>query len=37
MIRNAGLALFYVAVIVAMVVIYRHGDVVTAPFIYQGF
>ena len=29
--------LYYLAIIVALVLIYGRGDFVTAPFVYQGF
>ena len=35
--RAALLFLYYLAVIVALMIIYGRGDFTTAPFIYQGF
>ena len=32
-----ALFLYYLAVIVALLLIYGRGDFVTAPFVYQGF
>ncbi len=35
--RTAVLFVYYLAILVALLLIYGRGDFVTAPFIYQGF
>ncbi len=35
--RTVALFCYYLAVIVALMLIYGRGDFTTAPFIYQGF
>ena len=35
--RAVMLFVYYLAVIVALMIIYGRGDFTTAPFIYQGF
>ncbi len=35
--RGAVCFLYYLAIIVALLLIYGRGDFVTAPFVYQGF
>ena len=35
--RAIALYLYYLAIIVALLLIYGHGDFTTAPFVYQGF
>ena len=35
--RTLGLFVYYLAILVALLLIYGRGDFVTAPFIYQGF
>ena len=35
--RAVTLFVYYLAVIVALMIIYGRGDFTTAPFIYQGF
>ena len=35
--RSVALYLYYLAVIIALLLIYGRGDFTTAPFVYQGF
>ena len=35
--RFLALYLYYLAIIVALLLIYGRGDFTTAPFVYQGF
>ncbi len=35
--RSVALYLYYLAVVIALLVIYGWGDFTTAPFVYQGF
>ncbi len=35
--RGAGVTLFYLAIIAALIVLYGKGDFSTPGFIYQGF
>ncbi len=35
--RSAMLFFYYLAIIIALMLIYGRGDFTTAPFIYQGF
>ena len=35
--RSVALFFYYLAVIIALMLIYGRGDFTTAPFIYQGF
>jgi D-Ala-teichoic acid biosynthesis protein len=36
-IRIIGLTLYYLAIILALIVMYGRGNFTTPPFIYQGF
>jgi D-Ala-teichoic acid biosynthesis protein len=36
-VRVIGLTLYYLAIILALIVMYGRGDFSTPPFIYQGF
>lgn len=36
-IRILGLTLYYLAIIIALIIMYGRGDFSTPPFIYQGF
>jgi len=35
--RSVGLALYYLAIIVALILLYGRGDFSTPAFVYQGF
>jgi len=36
-VRLAGLTLYYLAVIIALILLYGRGDLSTPPFVYQDF
>lgn len=36
-VRAAGLTLYYLAILVGLILLYRRGDFSTPKFVYQGF
>jgi len=36
-VRVAGLTVYYLAIIIALILLYGRGDLATPPFVYQDF